>query len=101
MSIALQPSAFRRFVERKGRDWLFEVGIAAIVSLLVIGLIAAWLLMPIAIENHERLQEQFRQNRVEAVQEYEADGQRERESGVSAGVHRAASPEQAGSTSVP
>lgn len=91
----------RRFVGtgKSQSDWWYFTILPAVIAIAVVFLLMAIFLTPVAKENKSRLEDRFRQNSQEAVQEYR-DGQ-ERETGFAAGVHRAAAPEQAGSSSVP
>ncbi len=63
---------------KKEHDWWYFTILPAIIAIVVVFLLMAIFLTPVAKENKSRLEEQFRQNRIEAVQEYEAaDGKKE------------------------
>lgn len=65
---------FRQFVEM-GKSWdlVLLIVLPIIFALTVVFTIKAVLLTPVAIENKERLEQQFQQNRQEAIHEYEFD----------------------------
>lgn len=65
----------------KRSDWWYFTVLPAIIAIAVVFGLMAFFLTPVAEENKSRLEEQFRQNRIQAVQEYEADEQ-ERKKGV-------------------
>ena len=68
--------------------WLLTF-LPAIIAIAVVLTLMAVFLMPMAQENKVRLEERFRQNRIEAVQEYEADG---REEGRAGSIKTASAP---------
>lgn len=84
---------------KSSNDWWYFTILPAIIAIFVIAMLMAIFLTPVAVENKTRLEERFRQNRQEAVEEYERD--RREEGGVAAGVHRAATPGQTRSSSDP
>lgn len=74
---------------KKEYDWWLLTVLPAVIAIAVVFGLMAFFLTPVAKENKSRLEEQSRQNRIQAVEEYENDRE---EGGVAAGVHEAVVP---------
>ena len=83
MSISISRR-LQRFGEMWNRHWDFVllVVVLVIAILAVVSSVKAVLLTPVAIEQRQRLEQQFDQNRREAIEEYETDGEDRGSGGV-------------------
>ncbi len=75
MAVSLSRRRFFRQLVEMGKSWdlVLLIALPIIFALTVVFTIKAVLLTPVAIENKERLEQQFQQNRQEAIHEYEFD----------------------------
>ena len=87
-------------ISLRRRDFWLLTFLPAIIAVFIIAMLMAIFLTPMAKENKVRLEEQFKQNRIQAVEEYERD-RRDREGGITAVVHRTTAPRTTGSSSDP